>query len=120
MDHPCTLTHDRCADRSLTVVCCVGMIDRCAGHLDLRLLTLRQICRSVPPWIRTCAPRTGPAGAPAGPPGAGSVALVRSAAVERGPSGVRVNAVAPGAVRPPPAAAPPGRGGHPGWAAGSA
>ncbi|MGZ9929796.1 hypothetical protein ACXNSR_07850 [Streptomyces sp. NC-S4] len=48
------------------------------------------------------------------------LALVRSAAVEPGPSGVLVNAVAPGAVRTPPVAAPPGRGGHPWWTAGSA
>ncbi|WKD37534.1 SDR family oxidoreductase [Streptomyces xanthophaeus] len=38
-------------------------------------------------------------------------ALVRSAAVEPGPGGVRVNAVAPGVVRTPRAAAPPGTGG---------
>ncbi|WSQ03358.1 hypothetical protein OG444_08070 [Streptomyces sp. NBC_01232] len=36
---------------------------------------------------------------------------MRSAAVEPGPRGVLVNAVAPGVVRTPRAAAPPGTGG---------
>ncbi|WP_223836139.1 SDR family oxidoreductase [Streptomyces venezuelae] len=67
------------------------MIDRCAGLPEARSLTLRQICRSV------CRP--GPSRITRGAARAGPAAFVRSAAVQRGPRGVRVNAVAPGVVR---------------------
>ncbi|WP_353963483.1 SDR family oxidoreductase [Streptomyces erythrochromogenes] len=52
-----------------------------------------------------------PPHAPYGAAKAAPTALVRSAAVEPGPRGVRVNAVAPGVVRTPRAAALPGAGG---------
>ncbi|MFC9823573.1 SDR family oxidoreductase [Streptomyces erythrochromogenes] len=53
-----------------------------------------------------------PPHAPYGAAKAAPMALVRSAAVEPGPRGVRVNAVAPGVVRTPRAAALPGAGGR--------
>ncbi|MFI1283393.1 SDR family oxidoreductase [Streptomyces sp. NPDC020858] len=80
------------------------MIDRCAALREPSFLTLRQICRSVPSWIRTCP--AGPTCRGRGPgPRHGAatavpMALVRPAAVEPGPRGVRVNAVAPGGVDP--------------------
>ncbi|MFE0006691.1 SDR family oxidoreductase [Streptomyces erythrochromogenes] len=52
-----------------------------------------------------------PPHAPYGAAKAAPTALVRSAAVEPGPRGVRVNAVAPGVVRTPRGAPPPGGGG---------
>ena len=86
------------------VLCCVRMIDRCAALREPSFLTLRQMSRSVPSWIRTC-----PAGPTCRGPGPGPrhdaakavpMALVPSAAVEPGPRGVRVNAVAPAGVDP--------------------